>query len=144
MNNTHITTIRRDALARNFIDKCVVCDASEYHSESRSGDKFRHPSGCLNALPHDDRLTGVTAKVGRAPVIRAHDGVSVVYRGVLVGAIVVRAERLAALLFVALAAVTLDVSGVLDQRVTLGAFHGVAVLLLHWPSEMSKRLLKAS
>ena len=111
---------------------------------SRSGDNFRHPSGCLNALPHDDRLTGVTAKVGRAPVVRARDGVSVVYGGVLVGAIVVRAERLAALLFVALAAVTLDVSGVLDQRVTLGAFHGVAVLLLHWPSEMSKRLLKAS
>lgn len=75
-------------------------------------------------------LTVVTAQVGRAPVVIALDGVGAVDRGILVGALVVRAERLAALLFLALAAVALHVFGVLDQRVTVGAFHGVAVLLL--------------
>ena len=77
----------------------------------------------------------LAAQVGGAPGVFTLDGVSVFYRDVLVGAIVVRAERLAALLFLAFAAVTLDVSGVLDQRVSLGAFHGVAVLLVLWRLE---------
>ena len=54
------------------------------------------------------------------------------YGRVLVGAPVARAERLAALLFLALVAMALDVFSVVDQRVTVGAFDGVAVLLLVW------------
>ena len=59
----------------------------------------------------------VAAQVGRASGVVALGGVSVVYRGVLVGAPVARAERLATLFFLALVAMTLDVFGVVDQRV---------------------------
>ena len=59
----------------------------------------------------------IAAQVGRAPGVIALGGVSVVYGGVLVGAPVARAERLAALLFLALVAMALDVFGVVDQRV---------------------------
>ena len=71
-----------------------------------------------------------TAQVGRAPGVRTQDGVRVIYGGVLVRAVVKRAERLAAPLFLALVAFTLNVFGVLGQRVTVRAFHGVTVQLL--------------
>ena len=51
----------------------------------------------------------------------ALDGVSAVHGRVVVGARVVRAECFAALLFLALVAVTLHVFGVLDRCVTVGA-----------------------
>ena len=63
------------------------------------------------------RLTVIAAQVGRASGVIALGGVGVVYGGVLVGAPVARAERLAALLFLALIAMALDIFGVLDQRV---------------------------
>ena len=72
-----------------------------------------------------------TAQVGRAPGVRTQDGVRVVYGGVLVRALVKRAERLAALLFLALVAFTLNVFGVLVQRETVRAFsrsHSTAYL----------------
>ena len=65
------------------------------------------------------RPTFVAAQVGRAPGTGAIDRVRVVCMGVLVGALVVRAERLAALLLLALVPVTLHVFGVVDQRVTV-------------------------
>ena len=73
------------------------------------------------------RPTFVAAQVGGAPGVVAQEGVSAVYRGVLVGAPVVRAEFLAALLFLALVAFTPYAVGVVDRTVTVGAFDGVAV-----------------
>ena len=72
----------------------------------------------------------IAAQVGRAPVVRARNGVSVAYGGVLVRVLLVREECLAALLFLALTAFTPDVFDVLDQKVTVRAFHGVAVQLV--------------
>ena len=54
--------------------------------------------------------------------------VSAVHGSVVVGARVVRAERLATLLFLALAVFALHVVGVLDRSVTVGTADGVAVL----------------
>ena len=70
----------------------------------------------------------VAAQVGRAPGVVALGGVSVVYGGVLVRALVVRAEDLAALLFLALVTFALDIPRVFDQRVAVRAFDGVAVV----------------
>lgn len=66
-------------------------------------------------------LTVVTAQVPGAPAVVALDSFSAVDEVVLVGTRVVRAERLAALIFLAFVAFTLDVLGVLDRRVTVGA-----------------------
>ena len=77
------------------------------------------------------RPTFVAAQVGGAPGVVAQEGVSAVYLGVLVGARVVRAEFLAALLWLTLVAFTLYAVGVVDRAVTVGAFDGVAVHRSH-------------
>ena len=74
------------------------------------------------------RLTVFTALVEGAPTFRAHDSFSAVDMGVPVGTLVGRAKCLAALLFLALVVFALHVLGVLDQRVTVGAFDRVAVV----------------
>ena len=73
------------------------------------------------------RLTVVAAQLGGAPGIFAQDGVSTVHRSVVVGASVVRAERVAALLFLTLAVVALYIMRVVDRSVAVGAADGVAV-----------------
>ena len=73
-------------------------------------------------------LTFLAAQVGGAPGVLALESVSVVHGSVIVGASVVRAECLAALLFLALAVVAHHVVGVFDWGVTVGAADGVAVL----------------
>ena len=65
------------------------------------------------------RLTVVTALVEGAPAVLAHDLLGAVDAGVLVGALVGRAERLAALLLLALVSLALHVLGVLDRRVAM-------------------------
>lgn len=90
------------------------------------------------------RLTFVAAQLGRAPGLMAVYGVRVVCRGVLVGAPVAQAECLAALLFVALVAFSFHVLSVLDQRVTIGAVDGVAVLFLVWCAERCPHRFKIS
>ena len=72
-------------------------------------------------------LTFVAARVGGASGSIALSGVSAVHGSVVVGARVVRAERLAALFFLALVTVALHVVGVRDWSVTVGAADGVAV-----------------
>ena len=58
----------------------------------------------------------------------ALESVSVVHGSVVLRARVVRAERFAALLLLALVAFTFHVVSVLDRSVTVGAANGVAVL----------------
>ena len=70
----------------------------------------------------------LAAQVSRAAGIIALDCISAVHGSVVVGARVVRAERLAALLLPALAVFALYVVGVVDRGVTVGATDGVAVL----------------
>ena len=73
------------------------------------------------------RRTFVAAQIGGAPGVFGLDGISAVHGSVLVGTRVVRAVCLAALLFLALAAFTLNFVGVLDRSVAVGAAGGVAV-----------------
>ena len=93
-------------------------------------------SRTIKALNMKSGLTA--AQVGRASGVIALGGFGVVYGGVLVRTPVARAERLAALLLLALVAMALDVFSVVDQRVTVGAFDGVAVLLLVWCVERNE------
>ena len=62
----------------------------------------------------------------------APDVVTVVLKGAVVRALVALAGCLAALVFLAFVAITLDVLGVVDRIVAVGALHGVAVFLLLW------------
>ena len=75
------------------------------------------------------KLTLVAALVGGATGPIAPDGISAINRGVVVAACVVRAERFAALLFLAITVVTLDCVGVVDRSISIRATDGVAVLM---------------
>ena len=86
-----------------------------------------HVYGVCQTFAFESRLTFVAAQVGGAPGVLALESVSVVHGSVVVGARVVRAERLTALLFLALAIVTLDLVGAVDRGVSVGATDGVAV-----------------
>ena len=72
-------------------------------------------------------LTVVAAQLSGAPGLRAQDGISPMDHSVLVGARVIRAERFAALLFLALAVVALHIMGVVDRSVAVAICNGVAV-----------------
>ena len=90
----HVTTLRSAVLTSS----CMKL------SPKRSYEKLTHARYQL-------RHTFVAAQIGGAPGIVALDGVSAVHGSVVVGTRVVRAERLAALLFLALAVVALHIMG---------------------------------
>lgn len=68
----------------------------------------------------------VAASVGVAPGVVTLDAIGVSLRGAVFGAFVVRANRFAALVFIALVVLALDHFGVVDQSVPLGALDRVA------------------
>ena len=70
----------------------------------------------------------VAALVGRAPGAVALDLVGVLLLVAVLGALVVRANRFAALGLLALAVLAFDLVGVVDQSVTAVAVDGVTVL----------------
>ena len=73
------------------------------------------------------RLTLFAALVFGAFVVLAHSGVGVVNKFIVLRAVETGADQVAALGCFALAPLTLDVFGVVDENVVVGAFKGVAV-----------------
>ena len=73
------------------------------------------------------RLTLFAALVFGTFVVLAHSGVGVVNKFIVLRAVETRADQVAALGRLALAPLTLDVFGVVDENVVVGAFEGVAV-----------------
>ena len=73
------------------------------------------------------RLTLLAAPVFRAFAVLTHSGVGVVNKFIVLWAVETRADQVAALGRLALDPLTLDVFGVVDENVVVGAFEGVAV-----------------